>query len=264
MNRYERFCRSVKSMGRIKEPNLGLEVHHILPRSMGGDNDPSNLVVMTIREHFLAHIMLWLAHDRGTRQAQMVLMMFPDVRLPTNCTLESLLTIKSRTVEMYRQQIYDSLKDVVYVTPVGSSERISISSEEYKENKSEYQHHNAGKVTVYDLQLQKYVAITTEEYYEDDNYRYEWVPKSTGKHKYIHPTTLDTISCLENDKPDGYVHWNSYHQSGRNNEWMIGKVPVFYIKEQISGSMTREEFEKRNNVDVVHACRKKKFLTEVI
>lgn len=31
------------------------EIHHIIPRCLGGSNDKSNLVVLTAREHFLAH-----------------------------------------------------------------------------------------------------------------------------------------------------------------------------------------------------------------
>jgi hypothetical protein len=34
------------------------EVHHILPRSLGGSNDESNLVLLTAREHFIAHQLL--------------------------------------------------------------------------------------------------------------------------------------------------------------------------------------------------------------
>ena len=36
-----------------------VEKHHILPRSMGGTNAPSNLVIFTAREHFLAHWLLY-------------------------------------------------------------------------------------------------------------------------------------------------------------------------------------------------------------
>jgi len=35
-----------------------VERHHILPRSLGGDNAKSNLVFLTAREHFLAHMLL--------------------------------------------------------------------------------------------------------------------------------------------------------------------------------------------------------------
>ena len=36
----------------------GYEKHHILPRCAGGTNDPSNLVFLTTREHFICHALL--------------------------------------------------------------------------------------------------------------------------------------------------------------------------------------------------------------
>ena len=34
------------------------ELHHIVPRSCGGSNDKQNLVYLTCREHFIAHLLL--------------------------------------------------------------------------------------------------------------------------------------------------------------------------------------------------------------
>jgi hypothetical protein len=34
------------------------EMHHIVPKSLGGNDDKSNLVALTAREHFIAHILL--------------------------------------------------------------------------------------------------------------------------------------------------------------------------------------------------------------
>lgn len=46
------------------------EVHHIVPRAHGGTDDPSNLVQLTAREHFIAHWLLWRIHrDRSTARA---------------------------------------------------------------------------------------------------------------------------------------------------------------------------------------------------
>jgi hypothetical protein len=46
-------------MHRIKTPPAGYsEQHHILPKSMGGSNNASNLVRLTGREHFVAHLLL--------------------------------------------------------------------------------------------------------------------------------------------------------------------------------------------------------------
>ena len=38
------------------------EEHHILPESMGGDNNNTNLVMLTARQHYLAHWLLWKAY----------------------------------------------------------------------------------------------------------------------------------------------------------------------------------------------------------
>jgi hypothetical protein len=34
------------------------EKHHIIPRSMGGSDDPDNLVILTAKEHFVCHLLL--------------------------------------------------------------------------------------------------------------------------------------------------------------------------------------------------------------
>lgn len=51
------------------------EVHHIIPRCMGGTNDSSNLIRLTIREHRLAHRMLFHIH-RTSKLAKAWFMMY--------------------------------------------------------------------------------------------------------------------------------------------------------------------------------------------
>lgn len=38
--------------------------HHIIPRHIGGTDDPSNLVELTVEEHAEAHRLLWEEHNR--------------------------------------------------------------------------------------------------------------------------------------------------------------------------------------------------------
>ena len=38
--------------------------HHIIPRHMGGTDDPSNLVRLTVEEHAAAHLKLYEEHDK--------------------------------------------------------------------------------------------------------------------------------------------------------------------------------------------------------
>ena len=48
---------------RLHEPPSGYtERHHIVMRSMGGSDDPSNLVVLSGREHWIAHLLLHKIH----------------------------------------------------------------------------------------------------------------------------------------------------------------------------------------------------------
>jgi hypothetical protein len=41
-----------------------MEQHHIVPRSNGGPDTPGNMVLLTVREHYLAHLLL--AHLPGS------------------------------------------------------------------------------------------------------------------------------------------------------------------------------------------------------
>jgi hypothetical protein len=43
---------------RILEKNIYTEIHHIIPRCMGGSDENDNLVILTLREHFMAHLLL--------------------------------------------------------------------------------------------------------------------------------------------------------------------------------------------------------------
>jgi hypothetical protein len=47
-----------------------LEKHHVLPKAMGGSNDESNIAVLTARQHYIAHKLLWKAYKtRETARA---------------------------------------------------------------------------------------------------------------------------------------------------------------------------------------------------
>ncbi len=41
-----------------------LHKHHIVPRHMGGSDDPSNLIELTVAEHAEAHLLLWGKYGR--------------------------------------------------------------------------------------------------------------------------------------------------------------------------------------------------------
>lgn len=40
------------------------ELHHVVPRSFGGDDFGDNLVNLTAREHYIAHCLLWKIYSK--------------------------------------------------------------------------------------------------------------------------------------------------------------------------------------------------------
>lgn len=56
-NIYNSLIEKAQSKNRSKK-NGYYESHHILPRSMGGTNQKINLVLLTAREHYIAHLLL--------------------------------------------------------------------------------------------------------------------------------------------------------------------------------------------------------------
>lgn len=56
---YQLLCSTRKTMNRQKGDSQYYEKHHILPKSLGGDNNDTNLVLLTSKEHYLAHLLLY-------------------------------------------------------------------------------------------------------------------------------------------------------------------------------------------------------------
>ena len=59
INKYTRWYNSIihTALRRVK-PSVYTEIHHIIPKSLGGSNKADNLVVLTAREHFICHMLL--------------------------------------------------------------------------------------------------------------------------------------------------------------------------------------------------------------
>lgn len=63
---YNELVEKAKVRGLDKSKHEGyFEIHHILPKSLGGSDDRSNLVMFTGREHFIAHMLLWKAYPES-------------------------------------------------------------------------------------------------------------------------------------------------------------------------------------------------------
>lgn len=59
-NKYTKCYYNIVSRAKSRElpPGLYSEKHHIIPRSLGGNNSKNNIVALTAREHFICHLLL--------------------------------------------------------------------------------------------------------------------------------------------------------------------------------------------------------------
>lgn len=48
-----------------RELDYYTELHHIIPKSLGGSDNSNNLVLLTAREHFIAHLLLSKIHNNS-------------------------------------------------------------------------------------------------------------------------------------------------------------------------------------------------------
>ncbi len=70
---YQNVYNSLISHRKSVVPSGYAERHHIIPKSLGGDNSTENLVYLTAREHFVAHLILAKIHG-GKMWAALFLM----------------------------------------------------------------------------------------------------------------------------------------------------------------------------------------------
>jgi len=65
MNKYKQWYANITDQAKNRHLDSYTESHHIVPRSLGGGDEPDNLVNLTAREHFVCH---WLLVKMTTGQ----------------------------------------------------------------------------------------------------------------------------------------------------------------------------------------------------
>ena len=64
---YDQIIDRAKKEPRKKGNGVYYESHHIVPRSEGGSNSSSNLVLLTAKEHYIAHLLLYVENPTKAR-----------------------------------------------------------------------------------------------------------------------------------------------------------------------------------------------------
>ena len=213
INRYNNFIEQCKLANRVTEQ---YEKHHIVPHSMGGSDDENNIILLTPREHYIAH---WiLAHAYGGKMWYAFWMMNTDTRYKHYRYKNSRGYAKARIEQ--KELVSKNMKG--YVTCYDSllNKNVHISVEEFHNNPERYIHVSKGKATyVYNgkniqLATDDPLVLNGEAVSIRQNYKHTDTTKQkmsengikgkiaihnieTGKVKYIEPN---------NTLPDGYEY----------------------------------------------------------
>lgn len=107
-NKYTRLYYSIINQAKTRK-NLGyVEVHHIIPKSIGGSNNKENLVELTAREHFVCHRLL----PKMTTNEEKRKMTFAAWALTMRNSYKEQIKISSRTYSYLKSERASLLKGV--------------------------------------------------------------------------------------------------------------------------------------------------------
>ena len=106
---YHQLVEKAKGRGLDKKSvDYYTEIHHIVPRSVGGTDEQSNLVMFTGREHFMAHMLLYRIYPDDTSLMRAAFLM--SSRWSSGNIRSAGRPIHSRTYERLREAYSEAVK----------------------------------------------------------------------------------------------------------------------------------------------------------
>ena len=175
----------------IKNPLNGYkEIHHVIPRSIGGSNEPINLVELTLKEHFLCHELLVYIYPNNKEVVYALWMM-------TTTTIASKYNVSNRNK---------------------NEQQINISASQYERIKLLYIKFKSQKR--YSIQERKNVSDGTKNAMQDIEIRKKCGIKNKGSKWYYNKTTLECYKWYQgdNDIDLNIYNWGRPKISDENKE----------------------------------------------
>lgn len=102
-NKYTKVYLAIVQRAKGRKCKTYIERHHILPKCMGGTNDPLNIVELTAREHFICHLLL-IRMVSDEYRSKVVYAAWQQSRPSKNKTVK----VTSRVYAYLRQQMSES------------------------------------------------------------------------------------------------------------------------------------------------------------
>jgi hypothetical protein len=101
-NVYNSIIENAKCQQRTKSQGTYYESHHIVPKSLGDSDTPDNLVLLTAKEHFVAHHLLTKIHPDSSK----LLLAYFGMCKWKSSTNNRNYTVTSRTYEKIKNELY--------------------------------------------------------------------------------------------------------------------------------------------------------------
>ena len=213
------------------------EKHHIIPKSLGGNNTKSNIVKLLPREHYVCHLML-LKMTSGRNKVKMSyairMMSIVENELQHRYKISSHMydMIINMTSTCIGQHVSGN-KNHFYGKTHSDESKMKMKakralqppamlgkmhSDETKQKIKDATHRQFSNELNRDVQRQKSL-----EQFEDPIQRYKAGNGKRGKKWYHDPITLHIVLCFEQDKPIGYITGTGKKGIIRGPRGSIGK-----------------------------------------
>jgi len=103
---YDEIILRAKSEERVKGCDIYYESHHIIPKCLGGSDNPNNLVILTAKEHFLCHKLLVSIYPKESKLIYALWMMTNG----SNKYRNKHLIVSAKDYENHKKLYVESLK----------------------------------------------------------------------------------------------------------------------------------------------------------
>lgn len=107
-NKYKKWYFQIIQRAVDQDTNSYTELHHIIPKALGGDNSPDNLVKLSAREHFICHLLL-TKMVQGIYKQKMFFAL--SMMTAKNKNQHRTYKITSRTFETIRKELSEAMKE---------------------------------------------------------------------------------------------------------------------------------------------------------
>ena len=192
--------------------NVYYELHHILPKSLGGLDTNENLVMLTLREHFICHLLLAKMYPDSTIEHDK--MMCAILYLSNRMCKNAQLCMNSRSYETIRHKALQCLKTRIAGKQQGqlnSCYGTSWYTNAYDGSNGKFKS-DPGFPWYKGRHLFRGESNILCSYKQTYAKSHPNVVFNATKPHVIRKTSMRRLTLVENKKQETYALWNKFHQ----------------------------------------------------